>query len=135
MRIERPTGYIETFDNGIVHSYYEPGIRVLEEHARAEMEIYAEVAGRFGGQLLLMNDLRGRITAARGARRISASLPFERMYVGFVLNSKIVEVGINFITQLFTKDNIIQQAFQEYDEAYEWLKQFVLPEFLDPPSS
>ena len=35
----------------------------------------------------------------------------------------------------FTKDNIIQQAFQEYDAAYEWLKQFVLPEFRDPLSS
>lgn len=132
MIIERPTGKIEVFDNGIIHNQYNSGITILGSHATEEMSIFEGISQRFGGRMLLLNDLRGRISTDREARTIYGEYTNPDAYVAFVFDSKIVEIGFNFIQRLYPM-NVTKKAFQELEPAIAWLEGFVLPEHEPTP--
>ena len=129
VRIERSTGVIEVDNQGIIHASYHDGTTMTERLAREEVAIFEEIAKR-QGRLFLLNDLRGRITADRGARRVYGEFfkahPDAKM--AFVFDSKLVEVGLGFIVRVYASTNQSElNAFQDIDEAYAWLEGFLAP--------
>ena len=123
MIIERPTGRIEVLDNGIIHNQYNSGVTILGSHAREEMPLFEEIAQQCGGRMLLLNDLRGRVSTDREARAVYGEYTNPNAYVAFVFDSKIVEIGFNFIQRLYPMD-VKKKAFKELEPAIEWLEGF-----------
>ncbi len=76
--------------------------------------------------------MRGRISTDREARSIYGEYTNPNAYVAFVFDSKIVEIGFNFIQRLHPM-NVTKKAFQELAPARTWLEGFVLPEFESTP--
>lgn len=125
MIIERPTGRIEVHENGIIHNQYDSGTTILGSHAREEMPIFEEIAQRFGGRMLLLNDLRGRVSADREARSVYGQYSNPNAYVAFVFDSMFVEMGFNFIQRIHGMD-VEKETFREIEPAMAWLAGFSL---------
>lgn len=124
---------VHVFDTGIIHSTYHDGTIVTEQDAREELALFEKIATQYGNRLLLLNDLRGRITTDRGARRVFGTYDGDDVHIAFIVDSKIVEIGLNFITKLYGTRHP-QHAFPTFDEAYAWLETKTLPEFFGPPT-
>ena len=134
MRIERSIGPIDIDERGIIHTRYHEGVVVTEADANDEFALYEQVQAQYGGQILLLNDLRGRITADRGARRIYGQRRDPNAHVAFVFDSKLVEVALNFIARLHDRSGQRDmRAFPNYEDAYAWLETFTRPELTQPP--
>ncbi len=131
MNIPKTYGNIHVFDTGIIHSTYHDGTVVTEQNAREELVTFEKIAAQYGGRLLFLNDLRRRITTDRGARRVFGTYDGTDVHIAFVIDSKIVEIGLNFITKLYGSRHS-QHAFPTFDEAYAWLEARTLPEFFGP---
>lgn len=127
MRIERPTGYIEVLDDGIIYCKFNDGTQITEAHALEEIAIFDELVETRFGRLLLINDLRGRITTDRGARRVYGTYARPGTCVAFLFDSKIVEMGLNFIAKVYPPQNTTLQAFREFEDAHQWLSGFLPP--------
>lgn len=127
VRIERPTGYIEVLEDGIIYCKFHDGTQITEAHAREELAIFDELVEAGLGRLLLINDLRGRITTDRGARRVYGTYSRPGTCVAFLFDSKIVEMGLNFIAKIYPPENTTLQAFRELEDAHQWLASFLEP--------
>ena len=125
MIIERPTGRVEVHDNGIIHNQYDPGVTILGSHAHEEMALFEEIAEGFGGRMLLLNDLRERVSADREARAVYGQYSNANAYIAFVFSSKFVEMGFNFIQRVHGMD-VEKKTFQEIDPAMKWLASHAL---------
>lgn len=135
VRIDRPTGVIEVDNQGIIHASYQDGTTMTERLAREEVVIFDEIAKR-QGRMLLLNDLRGRITADRGARRVYGEFfkAHSDAKMAFVFDSKLVEVALNFIARLYDRGRQRDmRAFPTFEDAYTWLEGYTKPEFTRPP--
>ena len=105
-------------DGVIVHSYIELNV-IDEEEAKKVIDFIHEQQGA-EAQLLLLNDMRTKVTFTREARAYFRDHSAPDTAMAFLINSKIGEVAVNFFLKFNSPDYELR-VFNEYDEALSWL--------------
>lgn len=115
-----PKSKLELLPEGIIHNTYEEGSLIDKQEAVIIINTVYEMIG--DGRLLLLNDMRTKVTFNRDARNHFRDNTPPDAAVAFVINSKIGEVAVNFFLK-FNAPHYNLRIFNELDEARRWLEQ------------
>ena len=120
MKTKTPKSHLELLPSGVVHNTYDEGSLIDKQEAEA---IINAVNGMIGDQrMLLLNDMRTKVTFNREARAYFRDNTPADSAVAFVINSKIGEVAVNFFLK-FNAPHYNLRIFHDPHEATAWLAQ------------
>jgi len=109
---------LEVLEHGIIQHTYKDGSTVDLTEANRVIDLVDELVG--DKRLLLLNDMRAKVTFTREARTFFRENTKPDAAVAFIINSKIGEVALNFFLK-FNSPNYQLKVFQERDEGHAWL--------------
>lgn len=115
-----PKSRLELLPGGIIHNTYKEGSLIDMEEAAAIISTVYELINE-GERLLLLNDLRTKVTFNREARNHFRDNTAPDSAVAFVINSKIGEVAVNFFLK-FNAPHYNLRVFHNIDEGRTWLE-------------
>lgn len=105
-------------DERVIKHTYHNSVTIDLEEAKLVLSLVDELLQ--GRRLLLLNDMRAKVTFDRDAREyFKQNTPADGV-VAFVIDSKIGEVAINFFLKFNSPDYKLR-IFNEIDEAHQWL--------------
>ncbi len=114
-----PKSKLELLPEGIIHNTYTEGSLIDKEEASIIITTVNDMIG--GKRLLLLNDLRTKVTFNREARNHFRDNTKADSSVAFIINSKIGEVAVNFFLK-FNAPHYNLRVFHDIDEGRAWLE-------------
>jgi hypothetical protein len=114
-----PKSRLELLPGGIVHNTYKEGSLIDKDEADAIIRTVTEMIG--DARMLLLNDMRTKVTFNREARNHFRDNTPSDAAVAFIINSKIGEVAVNFFLK-FNAPHYTLRVFDGIDEGRTWLE-------------
>ena len=104
-------------DDGVIIHSYKAGSSIDREEAERVLDIIAE---HNHGRVLLINDLRAKVSFTREAREYFQTYGPKNSVTAFVINSKIGEVIVNFHLR-FNMPDYALRVFRDMESATQWI--------------